>query len=107
MRGSFGQQIITDLPKDQVSQTAPFTYCGVDLLWDDGVRWKNIGHIEVLDSIATDSFIMALRIVISRRGIRQSEMIMGAISQEERIYWKAFTEIEFFANQWSRLVVVD
>ena len=43
-------------------------------------------HIEVLDSIATDSFIMALRIVISRRGIRQSEMIMGAISQEERIY---------------------
>ena len=31
MHGRFGEQIMADLPKDRVSESLPFTYCGVDI----------------------------------------------------------------------------
>ena len=81
MRERFGQQIIADLPKDQVP---PFTYCGVDLFGPFLVKErrseiKRYGalftclasravHIEVVASMEMDSFIMAVRRVIARRG---------------------------------------
>ena len=84
MRERFGQQIIADLPKDQVNEAPPFTYCGVDLFGPFLVKErrseiKRYGalftclasravHIEVVASMEMDSFIMAVRRVIARRG---------------------------------------
>ena len=84
MRGRFGQQIIADLPKDQVKEAPPFTYCSVDLFGPFFVKERRSEmrryealftclasravHIEVVASMETDSFIMALQKVIARRG---------------------------------------
>ena len=80
MRERFGQQIIADLPKDQVT---PFTYCGVDLFGPFLVKerrseMKRYGvhfnclasravHIKIVALMEMDSFIMTLQWVIARR----------------------------------------
>ena len=80
MRERFGQQIIADLPKDQVT---PFTYCGVDLFGPFLVKerrseMKRYGvlfnclasravHIKIVAFMEMDSFIMTLQWVIARR----------------------------------------
>ena len=85
--GYFGEQIMADLPKDRVSESPPFTYCGVDIFGPFLVKerqseLKRYGalftclasravHIEVVATMDTDnhgSFIMALRRMIARRG---------------------------------------
>ena len=84
LRGSQGEQKMADLPKSRVEPTPPFTYCGVDYFgpWHVQRRrsvLKRYGalftclasravHIEVADSLETDSFINALRRLICRRG---------------------------------------
>ena len=84
MRGRFGHQITADLLKDRVNEAPPFTYCGVDLFGPFLVKerrseMKRYGalftclasravHIEVVASMEMDSFIMAVRRVIARRG---------------------------------------
>ena len=84
MRGRFGQQIIADLPKNRVNEAPPLTYCGIDLFGPFIVKErrsqiKRYGalftclarravHIEVVASMETDTFIMALWRVIARRG---------------------------------------
>ena len=84
LRGSQGEQKMADLPKSRVEPTPPFTYCGVDYFGPWHVQRgrsvvKRYGalftclasravHIEVADSLETDSFINALRRFISRRG---------------------------------------
>ena len=83
MRGRFGEQIMADLPKDRVSESPPFTYCGLDifrpfLVKERRSELKRYGalftclasravHIEVVATMNTDSFIMALRRMIARR----------------------------------------
>ena len=83
-RGSQGEQKMADLPKSRVEPTPPFTYCGVDYFGPWHVQRgrsvvKRYGalftclasravHIEVADSLETDSFINALRRFICRRG---------------------------------------
>ena len=83
MRERFGQQIIADLPKDQVNEAPPFTYCGVDLFGPFLVKerrseMKRYGvlfnclasravHIKIVALMEMDSFIMTLRWVIARR----------------------------------------
>ena len=84
LRGSQGEQKMADLPKSRVEPTPPFTYCGVDYFGPWHVQRgrsvvKRYGalftclasravHIEVADSLETDSFINALRRFICRRG---------------------------------------
>ena len=70
MRGRFGQQIIADLPKDQVKEAPPFTYCSVNLFGPFFVKERRSErkryealftclasravHIEVVASMETD-----------------------------------------------------
>ena len=84
LRGSTAQQKMADLPADRLEVSAPFTNCGVDLfgpfIIKEGRReLKRYGtlftclvsraiHIESANSLETDSFILALRRFVSRRG---------------------------------------
>lgn len=77
------EQRIADLPKERVTPNqAPFTFVGMDCFGSFAVKslhsekiWDNITsmttravHIEKIDSLNTDSFLNALRRIISRRG---------------------------------------
>ena len=71
------------LPSDRLIHNPPFTYCGIDmfgpLLVKDGRKQRKYYsamftcmssravHIETTNSVSTDSFILALRRLISRR----------------------------------------
>ena len=84
LRGSQGEQKMADLPKSHIEPAPPFTYCGVDFFGPWHVQRgrtvvKRYGalftclasravHIEVEDSLETDSLINALRRFICRRG---------------------------------------
>ena len=84
VRASQGEQKMADLPKSRVEPTPPFTYCGVDYFGPWHVqrgrsvmkRYRALFtciasravHIEVADSLETDSFINAVRRFICRRG---------------------------------------
>ena len=84
MHGRFDEQIMADLPKDRVSESPPFTYCGVDIfgLFLVKERWRGLKrygalftclasravHVEVVPTMDTDSFMIALRRMIARRG---------------------------------------
>ncbi|XP_070181214.1 uncharacterized protein [Littorina saxatilis] len=81
--GPAGQKM-ADLPLERLDPSPPFTYCGIDCFGPfhvkDGRREvKRYGlivtcfasraiHIETLDDMSSDSFINALRIVVSMRG---------------------------------------
>ncbi|XP_070183281.1 uncharacterized protein, partial [Littorina saxatilis] len=81
--GPAGQKM-ADLPPERLDPSPPFTYCGIDCFGPfhvkDGRREvKRYGlivtcfasraiHIETLDDMSSDSFINALRIVVSMRG---------------------------------------
>ena len=83
MQGKFGEQIVADTPKDGVSEALTFIYCGVDLFGPFllNVRQSQLKrygalftcpvsravHIEVVATMQTDLFIMALRRMIARR----------------------------------------
>ena len=88
LRGKMGVQIMVDLPKDRLQEAAPFIYCAVDMSRPFKIKVKRSEvkrygamftclarravHIEVSNSITTDSFIQALRRLIARRGnVRQ------------------------------------
>ncbi|XP_057294388.1 uncharacterized protein LOC130622946 [Hydractinia symbiolongicarpus] len=84
LRGRAGQQVMADLPKDRVDACPPFTYCAVDLFGPLVIKpyrkfVKRYGclftclasravHIEVVNTLETDSFILALRRFVARRG---------------------------------------
>ena len=84
LRGKSGEQKMSDLPSDRMQEAPPFTYCAVDYfgpfyIKDKRKEVKQYGslftclasravHIEVADSLDTDSFIMALRCFIHLRG---------------------------------------
>ena len=108
MRGKFGEQVMGNLPKDQVSEAPPFTYCGIDLFGPFMVKerrsvMKRYGalftymasravHIEVVTTMETDSFIVALRRMIARRGnistIRSDNggNFIGAVNELKRCF---------------------
>ena len=71
-----------DLPSDRLIHDPPFTYCGIDMfgpfLVKDGRKQRKYSamftcmssravHIETTNSVSTDSFILALRRLISSR----------------------------------------
>ena len=79
---------MADLRKDMLQEAAPLTYCAVDMFGPFKIKVKRSEvkscgviftclasravHIEVSHSMATDSFIQALRRLIARRGnVRQ------------------------------------
>ncbi len=81
-------QKMADLPSDRFHSEAPFTYCAVDLFGPYSVRegrksLKRYGvifvclcskgiHIEVANSLSTDSFLNAFRRLVSIRGAVRS-----------------------------------
>ena len=84
LRGKFGDQKMSDLPKERCCEAAPFTHCGVDMFGPFIVRERRSNlkrycalftcfasravHIEVTCTMETDSFIQALRRFMARRG---------------------------------------
>ena len=84
LRGSPVQQEMADLPQERLTQTAPFTSCGMDCFGPFTVKnkrkeEKRYGliftclysrgvHIEMLPSLNSDDFIKALRRLIALRG---------------------------------------
>ena len=83
-RGKVGEQQMADLPSDRVEESPPFTYAAVDMFGPFWIKEKRkemkrycalftcmcsrAVHLESTNFIDTDSFIMALRRFISRRG---------------------------------------
>ena len=85
LRGRIGEQKIADLPTCRLTETAPFTHCGVDIFGPSFIvkqrrsEVKRYGamftcmasravHIEVTFSLDSDSFILALRRLIAKCG---------------------------------------
>ena len=84
LRGCSGIQFMSDLPADRVEPSPPFTYVGIDLfgpflvkerrseLKRYGVMFTCLScrgvHLECANFMTTDSFILALRRFLSRRG---------------------------------------
>ena len=83
-RGSLGQQKMADLPHERSIDVAPFTHCGLDMFGPFYVKEgrkraaKFVAlftcfscraiHLEHTSNMSTDSFILALRRFLSRRG---------------------------------------
>ena len=84
LRGRVGKQIMADLPHDRLKEESPFTHCGVNIYGPFLIRegrntFKRYGalftclasrsiHIKMIKIMDTDSFILALRRFIGRRG---------------------------------------
>ncbi|KAK3746502.1 hypothetical protein QZH41_001765 [Actinostola sp. cb2023] len=84
LRASVQEQKMADLPEDRLQPAPPFTYCGVDYFgpWyvkEGHKELKRYGvlftclssravHLEVANTLETDSYINALRRFICRRG---------------------------------------
>ena len=82
--GKTCQQKMSDLPEKQLIGAPPFSYSGVDMFGPFLVKevqkirkhygamftclCSHAAHIETTNSMTTDSFIQALRRLISRRG---------------------------------------
>ncbi|XP_063969426.1 uncharacterized protein LOC135157513 [Lytechinus pictus] len=94
LRGSLVQQKMSELPKERVEPSAPFTYCAVDyfgpfLLKERRSEVKRYGvlftcmssrsiHLETANNLSSSSFINALRRLMNRRGtIRQLRSDQG------------------------------
>ena len=89
------QQKMADLPVERVTESSPFSYCGIDcfgpfLVKEGRKTLKRYGliitclstravHIEVLDDMSTDAVIDALRRLIAIRGqVRQIRCDRGS-----------------------------
>ena len=94
LRGAVQEQRMSDLPEDRLESTPPFTYCAVDyfgpfVIKERRKELKRYGvlftcmasraiHIEIANSLETDSFINALRRFVSHQGpIRQLRSDQG------------------------------
>ena len=88
LRGKTSFQKMADLPVERCTEVAPFTYCGVDifgpyLIKEKRSQLKRYGalltcftcratHIEVTNAFDTNSFILALKRFMARRGAVRS-----------------------------------
>ena len=84
LRGTFQEQQMAELPEDRLEPAPPFTNCAVDyfgpfIIKEGRKELKRYGvlftcmasravHLEVADTLETDSFINALRRFVCRRG---------------------------------------
>ena len=110
-RGNVCLQEMDDLPSDRLIHDPPFTYCGIDMfgpfLVKDGRKQRKYYsamftcmssravHIETTNSVSTDSFILALRRLISSRwNVRMNHTDNGTNFAGANIKLsKAFNEI--------------
>ena len=122
MCGKFGEQIMTDLPKDRVREALPFTYCGVDLSGPFLVKerqseLKRYGafftclvsravHIEVVATMETDLFKIALQRMITKRSNIRSKRsdngtnFVGTRNELKRAFQEMnHTKIKHFLHQ--------
>ena len=94
LRGTVQEQKMADLPEDRLKPAPPFTYCAVDYCgpWHIKEGRKEVKkyvalftcmasravHLEVSNTLETDSFLNALRRFICRRGpVRQLRSDQG------------------------------
>ena len=79
---------MADLPQERCTEAAPFTYCGVDMFGPPIIKERRSElkcygalftcfssqavHIELSNSLDADSFILALRRFMARRGTVRS-----------------------------------
>ncbi|XP_066928826.1 uncharacterized protein [Clytia hemisphaerica] len=84
LRGKTATQFMSDLPSFRVDSHPPFSYSGVDLFGPYEIKDRRsvvkrhgviftclasrAAHVETVNSLETDSFILALRRFMSRRG---------------------------------------
>ena len=84
LRRKLGIQKMANVPSSRLMEVPPFTYCGVGMFGPFIIRQRRSEvqrygamfacmnsravHIEVTHSLDTDSFILALRRMIARRG---------------------------------------
>ena len=84
LRGKLGVQRIADFQEERTQDAPPFTYCGLDMFGSFTIKFrktelKRYGiiftglasravHLEVANTMNTDSFIQALRRFIGKRG---------------------------------------
>ena len=111
LRGKLGEQKMSDIPKERISNDPPFTHCGVDMFRTFAIKQrrselKRYGtfftcmtsravHIEVTHSLDADSFIQVpLRHFIARCGsIRTLWSDNGTnFVRAEKELWKACFE---------------
>ena len=112
LRGRFVSQLMSDLPADRVEPAPPFTFVCCDcfgpfLIKVGRKELKRYGlifvcqssraiHIEVLDSLSTDSFINGLRRFISIRGqirLLRCDNATNFVGAKNELA-KSFSEIE-------------
>ena len=126
LRGRIREQKMADLPACRLTETAPFTHCGVDIFGPFIVKQrrnevKRYGamftcmasravHIEVTFSLDSDSFILALRRLLARRGNVPSiysdngSNFIGAKRELRKAYEEMDDDkIVFYARAWWRL----
>ena len=88
LRGKLGFQKMADLPDKRCLEAAPFSYSGVNMFGPILIRERRLDlkchathfacfsscavYIEITNTIDADSFIMALRRFLARRGSVQS-----------------------------------
>ncbi|XP_053395546.1 uncharacterized protein LOC128555836 [Mercenaria mercenaria] len=112
LRGYSQVQKMADLSKDRLDSVPPFTYCGVDYFGPWYIRegrkdLKRYGviftclccravHLEVANSVTTDSFINALRRFIAIRGpIRELRSDRGSnFVGAERVLKESLAEMD-------------
>ena len=112
------EQKIADLPYCRVAEAPPFTFCGVDMFGPFMIKHRRSQvkhyrvmftcmscravHIEITPSLDTDSFILALRRLIARRGDVQAifsgngSNLIGSENQLRRTLEEIDTEISIF-----------
>ena len=87
-RGEAGKQKMAELPENRITEAAPFTHSGVDMFGPFHVKEGRKNHVrhvalftcfssravhlEATINLTTDSFILALRRFLARRGSVQS-----------------------------------
>ena len=83
-RGRLGEQKMADLPQSRTEEVAPFTNAGVDLFGPFSIKEGRISvlryvalftcfssravHLEAVNNVSADNFILALRRFLARRG---------------------------------------
>ncbi|GBM64459.1 hypothetical protein AVEN_194222-1 [Araneus ventricosus] len=105
--GRLGTQVIAPLPDIRVEQSAPFTIIGVDFAGPLFVKDTNAKqyillitcavtrsfHLELVGDMTTDTFLLAFRRFISRRGL-----CSVVISDNARTFKRAELEIKLIWN---------
>ena len=122
-RAQAGRQITAPLPKDRITESPPFEVTGVDFAGplyvktDDSVKKSYIAlftcavtravHLELVSDLSTETFLLALKRFISRRGLckiiySDNAKTFKRADQDLKALWKAIKEpqlLEFYSEK--------